>query len=109
MYQPIVNANTGRLLYFEALIRMRDSNIPPNIFIPVAEEMGLIIQIGRWVIQESMTQIKTWESLGLQVKKVSVNVSPKQFQDHGLVDYLKDMMSKNELKQGNNWEYVINL
>ena len=97
MYQPIVNANTGRLLYFEALIRMRDSNIPPNIFIPVAEEMGLIIQIGRWVIQESMTQIKTWESLGLQVKKVSVNVSPKQFQDHGLVDYLKDMMSKNDI------------
>lgn len=97
MYQPIVDANTERLLYFEALIRMRDSNIPPNIFIPVAEEMGLIIQIGRWVIQEAMTQITTWNDLGMPIKKISVNVSPRQFQDHELTSFLEEMIQHNNI------------
>ena len=97
MYQPIVDAMTGRFKYFEALIRIKDSNIPPNIFIPVAEETGLILKIGRWVMEEAMAQIKIWENMGLENRKISVNVSPMQIQDYELISFLRDELIKNNV------------
>lgn len=88
---------TGRFKYFEALIRIKDSNIPPNIFIPVAEETGLILKIGRWVMEEAMAQIKIWENMGLENRKISVNVSPMQIQDYELIIFLRDELIKNNV------------
>ena len=88
---------TGRFKYFEALIRIKDSNIPPNIFIPVAEETGLILKIGRWVMEEAMAQIKIWENMGLENRKISVNVSPMQIQDYELISFLRDELIKNNV------------
>ena len=97
MYQPIVDAMTGRFKYFEALIRIKDSNIPPNIFIPVAEETGLILKIGRWVIEEAMAQIKVWENMGLENRKISVNVSPMQVQEYELINFLRNELIINNI------------
>ncbi|MGZ6545940.1 MAG: bifunctional diguanylate cyclase/phosphodiesterase, partial [Actinomycetota bacterium] len=79
-YQPIVDLNDGHMLGVEALIRGRAENgdlIPPSEFIPLAEEIGLIEPIGRWVIDEMCRQIQEWNAAGLS-PEVAFNVSPRQ-------------------------------
>jgi diguanylate cyclase (GGDEF)-like protein len=84
-FQPNVEMPNRRLVGFEALIRMRDENgniVPPATFIPVAEHMGLIDQIGLWVLREACNTAVSWPS-GM---KVAVNLSPAQFADGGLAE-----------------------
>ena len=87
-YQPIIDIGTGGIDDFEALIRWRhprDGLIPPDQFIPLAEETGLIIPIGQWVLETACTQLKTWHRmLGHDDLSVSVNISPRQFQHRSL-------------------------
>jgi diguanylate cyclase (GGDEF)-like protein len=82
-YQPIVSLKSGRVAGFEALIRWMHPDrgiISPLDFIPIAEEIGLIIPIGQWVIQEACQQLQRWQTdLNLPDLSMSINVSSRQF------------------------------
>jgi diguanylate cyclase (GGDEF)-like protein len=83
-YQPIVNLAENRISGFEALLRWnhpKRGRVPPNEFIPLAEETGLIVAIGEWVIRQACAEAATWPS----DLRVAVNVSPVQFRNKGLV------------------------
>lgn len=80
-YQPQIELSTGKIFAAEALIRWHHPElglIPPLEFIPLAEEMGLIVPIGNWVLERACKQNKTWQELGLPWIRVSVNVSKCQ-------------------------------
>jgi diguanylate cyclase (GGDEF)-like protein len=81
-YQPRVDAKTGKVLSTEALLRwnhMKLGMIPPDKFIPVAEETGIIVPLGQWVLREACKQNKAWQDAGLPSMRIAVNVSAKQF------------------------------
>lgn len=85
-YQPKVDIGTNRIVGAEALIRWNRPGggmVAPFHFIPVAEETGIIIDIGRWVLNEACRQNRAWQAAGLTVVPVAVNVSPRQFQYPG--------------------------
>ncbi len=88
-YQPKVCIKTGRIKGMEALIRWQHPEkglVSPFNFIPIAEETGLIIQIGKWVFDEACRQTKLWHQNGYEHLTVSINVSAKQFHQHDFVD-----------------------
>jgi len=90
-YQPQVDMRTGRVFAVEALIRWRhpvQGMIPPLKFIPLAEETGLIVPIGDWVLREACRQNKAWQEAGLPRMTVCVNVSARQFKDKGLIAHV---------------------
>lgn len=91
-YQPQVNAVTGRIVGVEALLRWHCPGkgvIMPNRFIRIAEETGLIVPIGEWVLNEACRQNRAWQKAGLPAFPVAVNVSMAQFQRPGLVDAVR--------------------
>ena len=101
LYQPVVNVNNDTIIKAEALLRW-DCNelgsIPPKDFIPIAEETGLILTIGDWVIKSVCDQLKEWRDNGLKDICVSINVSDRQFQaDSLLLDTLTKALKKNNL------------
>lgn len=82
-YQPQVDLKTDEIISFEALIRWNSKElgfIAPNDFIPIAEDTGLIIPIGDWVIETACKQIKLWSTKFKKNYRIAVNISPKQFQ-----------------------------
>ncbi len=88
-YQPKVEAATGRLLGMEALVRWihpERGMISPVEFIPVAEDTGLIVEIGRWVLREACRQNVEWQRDGLRPLRVAVNLSARQFRSRDLLD-----------------------
>jgi EAL domain-containing protein (putative c-di-GMP-specific phosphodiesterase class I) len=92
-YQPIINLTTGAITGAEALIRWVHpvrGLIPPLQFIPVAEECGLIVPIGRWVMREACRQARAWLDAGLPVLTIAVNVSAMEFRD---ASFLEDLFS----------------
>lgn len=97
LYQPVVDAQTGEIAYFEALIRIQDSPLPPSVFIQVAEESGLIIPIGRWVIQEAICQQRKWLDAKYPVKGIAINVSGNQFYDESLIDYIANILDEQKV------------
>lgn len=81
-YQPQVNLVTGKVVGAEALLRWEhpeEGLVPPYSFIPLAEEMGLIVELGAWVLQEAVRQISEYRFAGINLPKVSINVSGLQF------------------------------
>jgi diguanylate cyclase (GGDEF)-like protein len=81
-YQPKVRVQNGRGTGAEALVRWKHPTrglIPPGEFIPVAEESGLVVPLGEWVLHAACKQIKAWQGAGMRVPRISVNVSSKQF------------------------------
>jgi diguanylate cyclase (GGDEF)-like protein/PAS domain S-box-containing protein len=92
-YQPIINLKTGAVAGTEALIRWAHparGPLPPGKFIAVAEETGLILPIGAWVLREACLQAKSWKDAGLSAGTIAVNVSTVQFQGEG---FLSDLLS----------------
>jgi len=92
-YQPIVSLRTGRIAGFEALLRWLHPSrgmVSPLEFISVAEETGLIIPIGQWVLNQACRQTREWQKLYPQTPplQVSVNLSPKQFMQRDLIDQI---------------------
>jgi diguanylate cyclase (GGDEF)-like protein/PAS domain S-box-containing protein len=95
-YQPIISLATRELEGFEALIRWRRDGklISPAEFIPIAEEAGLILPIGQWVLEESCRQLVIWRAQHLELPHlyVSINVSRRQLNDHGFVSQVADAL-----------------
>jgi diguanylate cyclase len=95
-YQPKVSALTKQMHSVEALIRWRhpvDGLVPPDRFIPLAEESGLIVSIGEWVLREACRQVRAWQDLGLPAMRVAVNVSALQFRRLDLVETVQRALS----------------
>ncbi|MEG0861535.1 MAG: EAL domain-containing protein, partial [Pseudomonas sp.] len=83
-YQPQFSGDGKRLTGAEALLRWRHPRrglVPPGDFIPVIEELGLVVDVGDWVLKEASRQLKSWHQAKLRVPKVSVNISARQFSD----------------------------
>lgn len=96
-YQPQVNLSSKKLYGVEALARWNDSefgNIPPDRFIPLAEEIGLIEAIGRWSLREACEQMVAWRKAGIAVPMVSVNLSPLHFRNGGLAEFVASLLSE---------------
>ncbi len=88
-YQPKINLQTGEITGAEALVRWTHpirGSVPPAQFIPVAEDCGLIVQIGRWVLHEACQQIQTWAQAGLHLAHMAVNVSAVELRNEGFLD-----------------------
>lgn len=98
VYQPYMSSQTAEAAGYEALLRLKNHNIPPNVFIPVAEECGLIINIGRYVTYESVNQLKKWKEQGYELKPISLNFSCKQLKDTQYVECLKKILKDNEIE-----------
>ncbi len=95
-YQPKVSALTKQMHSAEALIRWRHPQhgmVAPDQFIPLAEESGLIVPIGEWVLREACRQLRAWQDRGLQVMRVAVNVSALQFRRLDLVETVRCALS----------------
>jgi diguanylate cyclase (GGDEF)-like protein len=94
-YQPKVSALTKQMHSAEALIRWRHpahGMVPPDQFIPLAEESGLIVSIGEWVLRETCRQIRIWQDRGLSPIRVAVNVSAVQFRRLDLVETVRSAL-----------------
>ncbi len=94
-YQPQFDIQSGKLRGFEALIRWNDEelgSIAPSVFIPIAEETGLIVPIGRWVLRTAITTLKTWQAKYDFRGIISVNVSPIQLLGDDFVEELEDLI-----------------
>ncbi len=99
-YQPRVDLRTGRIIGAEALLRWAlpgQGYVSPERFIPVAEETGLILPIGRWVLEQACRQTLAWQHLGLPPLAISVNVSAVQFQQQDFVRSVAAMLIETRL------------
>ena len=101
LYQPQVNLATGRIFAAEALLRWTHASlgdVPPAKFIPLAEENGLIVPIGEWVLREACRQNKAWQDAGLDPITVCVNVSARQMSEADWVGQVTDILGETGLE-----------
>ncbi len=94
-YQPVHEAGSGRMVAVEALVRMRDASgtiTPPGEFIPLAEETGMILALGRWVMLTACREARRWLDMGREMQ-VAVNLSARQFNDEGLAEHIRHCLS----------------
>ncbi len=102
-YQPIVELRHGEIIGVEALVRWRRPDIglvPPADFIPLAEESGLIIPLGEWVLRTACAQVKAWDEKGLGALRLAVNLSARQFQERDLVHSVIHVLDEMRLEPG---------
>ena len=97
-YQPQVDLKTGHACCYEALLRLENYDISPGEFIPVAEETGLIIDIGRWVVKKALKQLADFRIEGYQIETVAINFSAKQLNDDDFIDFIIAELNKNNIK-----------
>ncbi|MGI9449152.1 MAG: EAL domain-containing protein [Geminicoccaceae bacterium] len=96
-FQPQISLRSGRLIGFEALLRWNHPElgmIVPDEFLELAEESGLILPIGEWVLEATCAQLAAWRGSGLPDVHMAVNFSARQFQDDGLVDLVADILDR---------------
>lgn len=100
-YQPQYELSSGRLTGAEALIRWNHKElglVPPDEFIPMAESNGLIIPIGRWIMKQACSQVKTWQEAGFDIDRIGVNVAGQQIQNSDIVETVKDVLKETKLE-----------
>jgi diguanylate cyclase (GGDEF)-like protein len=96
-YQPQVDLSSHQIVGAEALIRWQHPRLgllPPSEFIPMAEDTGLILPLGEWSLRAACSQIASWHDAGLTHLKISVNVSPRQFQQEGFAETIAQILSE---------------
>lgn len=101
VYQPLVNLKDEQIAGVEALLRWNNpelGSVSPAEFIPLLEEFGYIIQVGKWVLKSVCTQIKAWHDEGVKIDRASVNVSPVQFRNHNFVQTVKETLQETGLE-----------
>ncbi|MBN1901516.1 EAL domain-containing protein [Candidatus Sumerlaeota bacterium] len=104
-YQPLASVKSGNLCGWEALIRWRHPRkglLPPQSFIPISEETGLIVSIGEWVLMEACRQMALWKKTFPKAKNLfaSVNISDRQFSSSNLVPCIQGALSRHHLDSG---------
>lgn len=99
-YQPKVDIKSSEIIGVEALIRWISPTkgiIPPNVFIPLAEENNFIKELGEWIVDEAISQYVSWRTKGLDIK-VSINISAKQFSDNKFVNRFISRLENNRIE-----------
>jgi EAL domain-containing protein (putative c-di-GMP-specific phosphodiesterase class I) len=99
-YQPVVSLATGQITTLEALLRWPHPQrgfISPAEFIPLAEETGLIVPIGEWLLRTACAQVKAWQSIGFESLRLAINVSVRQFQYQYLTELIKAVLAETEM------------
>lgn len=94
-FQPIMNAKTRTVAAAEALVRWNHptrGKIPPNEFIPMAEETGLILPLGEWVLHTVCSNMKTWNDAGLPQIRLAVNVSSRQVEQQNFAEIVRNVL-----------------
>ena len=102
-YQPQIELATGRVVGVEALLRWRHPElgmVAPNRFIALAEDTGLIVPIGAWVMREACAQMQSWQAAGLGPLRLAVNLSARQFNEPNLVASIADVLRDTGLAPG---------
>ncbi|REE93054.1 PAS domain S-box-containing protein/diguanylate cyclase (GGDEF)-like protein [Paenibacillus taihuensis] len=100
-YQPQADAETNQIIGVEALVRWlhpKKGVLSPGVFIPIAEETGMIYELGTWVLREACRQMKEWHDGGGPLITVSVNLSSQQFHQANLTKYIKDILEETGLE-----------
>jgi diguanylate cyclase (GGDEF)-like protein/PAS domain S-box-containing protein len=100
-YQPIYRLRDRSIVGIEALVRWRHPEkgiLSPREFIPLAEDVGLIARVGEWVLRQACEQLRTWQSLGAPPLRISVNVSPRQFQQRDFAANVRRIVRESGLE-----------
>ncbi|MCL1484614.1 MAG: EAL domain-containing protein [Marinobacter sp.] len=100
-YQPKVNIVNGNIIGAEALLRWHNpvlGNVTPDEFIPIAEHTGLIVPIGEYVVQQALDFLGDWQSAHQKNYTIAVNLSPRQFRDKKLIDFIKKSLNNANIK-----------
>ncbi|UKO99527.1 EAL domain-containing protein [Nostoc sp. UHCC 0870] len=100
-YQPQVNIHNNKITGMEALLRWQHPEmgvVAPSVFIPLAEESGLIIPLGEWVLRTACLQNRAWQDAGLPALTIAVNLSPKQFHQPKLVEIIAQILAETGLE-----------
>ncbi|MCT4617892.1 MAG: EAL domain-containing protein [Marinisporobacter sp.] len=98
LYQPQIDTYTGKIKGFEALLRLKNHFLSPAVFIEIAEENGMIVQIGRWVTKEAINQIARWKEKGFLVRPIAINFSAKQLNDVEYVSFLENTLKEKKVE-----------
>ncbi len=106
VYQPIISVQTNRIASFEALIRWQHPErglLSPNLFLPMADETGIILNIGEWVLRQACQRLQQWRSQGLADPSVAMNVNlaGRQFGQPGLVEQIRTILAETQLPPAN--------
>lgn len=99
-YQPQLKVNTNKVIGVEALIRWQhpeEGMISPGDFIPLAEDTGMILSLGNWILNEALRQLKAWEKKGYKNLVMSVNIAPQQFQQDDFVDKVSKLLEEHQV------------
>jgi diguanylate cyclase (GGDEF)-like protein len=102
-YQPQIEMATGDIAGMEALLRWTNDDlgvVPPLDFIPIAEDCGLIIPIGEWVLRTACAQAKKWHDEGLAVKRIAVNIAGQQFAMPNFIELVSRILAETGLEHG---------
>jgi diguanylate cyclase (GGDEF)-like protein/PAS domain S-box-containing protein len=100
-YQPQIDLETGQIIAVEALVRWETEDsgtVMPGDFIPLAEETGLINEIGEWVLREGCRQAREWLDMGLGRRRMAINLSARQFSDRGFLDMVTRVLAETGLE-----------
>ncbi len=102
LYQPQIDAQTGKVSGYEALVRMEGTKISPGVFIPIAEQNGWIRMIGRITTKKVVEQLAEWKRAGKQIHPVAINFSSNQINDTEYLEYLLRLLQENDISS----EYI---
>ena len=99
-YQPQIDLNSGEIVAVEGLVRwnsLENGTLMPGDFIPLAEETGLISEIGEWVLREGCRQAKEWQDMGLPQRRMAINLSARQLNDKGFFNMVAQVLAETGL------------